>query len=220
MTLRDRTPFDGKLVAFCGLDGSGKTTQLDLVAQDLREHFPVSVVRPVTRAYRDDPTVTAYLDGLLPPEEMRDAAIEMIMFAATDGFRQMRTVILPQLQAGAVVLCDRYVYSVYARAIARGLDDLYWLGQLYRYLPEPDLTLYFDVRPEEALRRIRARGGTPRWEELDMDRMGTVRSVFLDQPWGRRDNYRIIDGERPPGQIAAEIRPMVAAAVGTPAAAG
>ena len=67
-----------------------------------------------------------------------------------------------------------------------------------------------DVRPEVALRRIRARGDAPRWEELDPTRITTARSAFIEQPWGPRDNYRIVDGERPVDEIAATVRDIVA----------
>ena len=210
MGLRDKTPYDGVLIAFCGLDGSGKSTQVKLLAESLRAVAAVSVVRPVTDSFRHDPGITDYMDGRVPPEQIDDMVVELALLSAADCFRQMRTVILPRLQAGEIVLSDRYVYSSYARGRARGLDDQEWLCQLNRYLPEPDLTIYLDVRPEVALRRIRARGDAPRWEELDPTRITTARSAFIEQPWGPRDNYRIVDGERPVDEIAATVRDMVA----------
>lgn len=211
MGLRDKTPYDGALVAFCGLDGSGKTTQVSLLAENLRAVTPVSVFRPVTDSLRSDRTITDYLDGRLPPDQLYDMVAELALFAAADCFRQMRVAILPRLQAGDVVLCDRYVYSAYARALARGMDDHEWLCQLNRYLPEPDLTIYLDVRPEVALRRIRARDHAPRWEELDPTRITTARSAFVEQPWGQRETYRIVDAERPVDEVAASVRQLVAA---------
>jgi dTMP kinase len=217
--LRDKAPYAGRLIALCGVDGSGKSTQVKLLAESLRPVASVSVVRPVTQALRDDPAATDYLDGRLPPDQMHDMVAELPLLVAAHGFRQMRTVILPRLQAGDIVLCDRYVYDSYARAWSRGFDDQEWLCQLNRYLPEPDLTVYFDVRPEEALRRIRARGDEPRWEEGDPVRIAAAREAFRTQPWGPRDTYRIVDAQRPVDEIAATVRELVASTLGLAVAA-
>lgn len=214
MSLRDRTPYSGTLIVFDGLDGSGKTTQAKLLAKQLRVTGPVSVLRPSTDQFRFDQTITDYMKGRLPADQMYDVVVEMPLMTAADLFRQMRTVILPRLRAGEVVICDRYVYTVYARAHSRGLDEQEWLSQLNRYLPEPDLTLFMDVRPEVALRRVRARDAEPKWEELDLVRIAAARSAYLEQPWGPRDTYRIVDAERPLEDIAADVRQIVATALG------
>jgi len=211
VSLRDGTPYSGMLIAICGLDGSGKTTQANLLAEQLRVNGPVSVLRPNTDEFRYDQPITDYMEGHLPPDQMYDMVIEMPLMAAANLFRQMRTTIMPRLRAGEIVICDRYVYTVYARARARGLRDQEWLSQLNRYLPEPDLTLYMDVRPEVALQRVLARDKVPKWEELDLDRIAAVRSALLEQPWGPRDSYQIIDAERPVVEIAADVRRAVAA---------
>ena len=168
MSLRDGTPYRGVLIAFCGLDGSGKTTQANLLAERLRGAGPVPILRPSTDAFRFDQPITDYRHGRLPPEQAYDMVVEMPLMAAGDLFRQMRTTILPRLEAGEIVICDRYGYTAYARAYARGFREQEWLSQLNRYLPVPQLTLYIDVQPEVAVRRVHARDKEPKWEELDL----------------------------------------------------
>ncbi|MBV1849543.1 dTMP kinase [Catellatospora sp. NEAU-YM18] len=220
MGLRDRAPYDGALIAICGLDGSGKTTQVKLLAESLSAVASVSVFRPVTDAFRNDPTVTAYLDGTMPADQRHDMVAELALLAAADGFRQMRTAILPRLQAGDVVLCDRYIYSAFARTLARGFEDQDWLSRLYRYMPVPDLTLFLDIPPEKALERIRSRGSAPRWEEADPAKTAAARAAFLEQPWGRQDTYRIIDAERSVDELAAAVRQVVTETLRLPIDAG
>ena len=89
-----------------------------------------------------------------------------------------------------------------------------WLSALNRYLPVPDLTLYLDVRPEVAVNRVLARTKAPKWEETDLDRVSGARSAFLEQPWGRRDTYRVVDAERPAEEIAEQVREIVATTLG------
>ena len=214
MSLRDGTPYSGVLIAVCGLDGSGKTTQVNLLAEQLRTVGPVSVLRPATDAIRFDQALVDYRNGRLPPDEAHDMVVEMPLMAAADIFRQMRTTILPRLQAGDFVICDRYVYTSYARAHARGFHDQEWLSALNRYLPVPNLTLYLDVRPEVAVNRVLARTKAPKWEETDLDRVSGARSAFLEQPWGRRDTYRVVDAERPAEEIAEQVREIVATTLG------
>ena len=202
---RWQVPAEGVLIAICGLDGSGKTTQARLLEERLAVRRPVYRTRPVTENFRQDPTLNAFLDHALPDQDLVDVVPELVLFSAMDRLRHMRTAMLPRLREGAVVISDRYVFSSYAWMVARGIPDLDWVAQLNRYLPAPDLTVYLDIPPELAVTRIRARGDVPRWEELDRDRMAAVRANFLAQEWGRSPDYHILDGQLPIATIAAEI---------------
>src|SRR5205085_2092534 len=72
---------------------------------------------------------------------------------AADFASRTYSQILPALQAGAVVLADRYVYTAYARDAVRGVNRA-WLRRVYSFAPPPTLAFYFDVPLEEAMRRI------------------------------------------------------------------
>lgn len=201
MTGRD---WSGYFVAICGIDGSGKTTQVG-VARDylLTTTADVLVTKQPTDLYRNDPEVRALLDL------RRDGAYltaELALLAAFDRARHVRTQILPALENDGCVISDRYVYSTYCYFMARGITDLGWLKAINRLAPEPDLTIYIDVPPELAAQRVIARDGSSRKrEELDITRMTTVRSYFLAQPWGGSHRFRTVDGTAPVDAVSDEV---------------
>ncbi|HET9186484.1 MAG TPA: dTMP kinase [Acidothermaceae bacterium] len=196
--------WSGYFVAICGIDGSGKTTQVGVARDYLRTTTSdVLVTKQPTDLYRNDPEVRALLDL------RRDSAYltaELALLAAFDRARHIRTQILPALAADGCVISDRYVYSTYCYFMARGITDLGWLRAINRLAPVPDLTIYIDVPPELAAQRVIARDGSSRKrEELDINRMTTVRSYFLDQPWGRSDRFHTVDGAAPVEAVSDEV---------------
>ena len=196
--------WNGYFVAICGIDGSGKTTQVG-VARDylLTTTSDVLVTKQPTDLYRNDPEVRALLDL------RRDNAYlkaELALLAAFDRARHIRTQISPALENDGCVVSDRYVYSTYCYFMARGITDLGWLRAINRLAPEPDLTIYIDVPTELAAQRVIARDGSSRKrEELDVARMTTVRSYFLEQPWGRSDRFHTVDGTAPISAVSDEV---------------
>lgn len=192
-------------VAFCGMDGSGKTTQLELLATRLRESgTDVLCTKQPSSWYRSDPVVRSFLNMEGQGDEL--LVQELALFAAADRVRHVRTQILPSLERGETVLTDRYVFSTYAYFLARGIRDIEWLKALNRAAPLPDLTFFLDVSPKEARDRIIARdGGVRKKEELDLERMSAVRSGFLGMVWGATPNFFLLDGTRSISSLAEEI---------------
>jgi dTMP kinase len=162
-----------KLIVFEGIDGSGKTTQLKRAAFWLNQ-------KKVKTAALFEPTHGPYgrklrasaLTGRLSAEEERDLFI-------LDRRWDVETNITPALEAGKVVLLDRYYFSSVAYQGARGLDveDIRACNEAIA--PKPDLVLLFDLDPEIALGRIRQqRGEAPNlFEGLEYQRQ--VREIFL-----------------------------------------
>jgi dTMP kinase len=152
----------GKLFVVEGIDGSGKSTQLTLLAQWLRQSgYPV-----VFSEWNSSPIVRATTSRgkrrkLLTP-------LTFSLIHATDFTERVDRELLPALKAGAIVLADRYVYTAFARDVVRGVD-VGWVQSLYRFAPVPTAAFYFRVPLEVALRRILA--GRPRlkWYESGMD---------------------------------------------------
>lgn len=209
----------GYLVAVCGIDGSGKSTQIASVVEHLGRRGPVVSTRQPTDLYRQDPLVRSMLD--LDVEDREIAVPELALFAAFDRVRHVRTTVLPALRVGSAVVSDRYVYSTYAYFLARGIVDIDWLVAVNRHAPEPDLVVYLDVEPAVAARRIIARdGNSSKREELDLDRMAAVRCAFLDQPWGSSERYHVVDGAQPLAAVTAEVRALVDACDPRPTARG
>jgi dTMP kinase len=139
--------YPGRLIIVEGIDGSGKSTQLDLLRKWL-ENLGFLVVfsewnsSPIVKGT----TRVGKRRHLLSP--MSFSLIHAADFASRTNAR-----ILPALQSGAIVLADRYVYTAYARDAVRGVNRA-WLRRLYSFAVEPTLAFYFDVPLEEAVRRI------------------------------------------------------------------
>jgi dTMP kinase len=200
-------PWSGYFVAFSGIDGSGKTTQVKVAHEYLSAGATVLLTKQPTDLYRNDPDVRALLDlrshGAL-------LTAELALLSAFDRARHIRTQVLPALAGDNCVITDRYVYSTYSYFMARGISDLAWLKDINRLAPEPDLTIYIDVPPELAAERVIARDGSSRKrEELDIARMSQVRSYFLDQPWGRSERFKTVDGRASVAEVSAEVLALV-----------
>jgi len=201
-------PGDAALIAFCGVDGSGKTTQLTLLGDRLAESREVFRTKQPTPAFRNDPLIRAYLEDTMDrddPELSAEIGPEVGLFAAANRYRHLRTEVMPQLRAGRVVLTDRYVFTCYAYTEPRGFAPLDWVQEINRYVPYPDLTFFFDVPPAVSLARIRGRGDTPKWEELNSARIAAIEDQFREQPWGEVPGYHVLDGTLPVDQLHAII---------------
>lgn len=182
----------GRLIAVCGIDGSGKTTQIDRLQAHLEGHgVPVITTRQPTDRYRRDALVRSALDL-----EVSFAKVghELALLSAFDRARHLREEVYPRIEQGVSVITDRYVYSTYAYFMARGVADLPWLMSINRAVPEPDATFYLDVPPEIAVARVAARDGSAgKREELDVARMSRVRDVFVSESWGTSERFHVID---------------------------
>jgi len=156
------SPYPGQLFIVEGVDGSGKSTQLSLLAEWLRsEGYPVvasewnssPVVKVTTRAGKKRKSLTPLTFSLIH---------------ATDFADRMQNQIVPSLKAGAIVLADRYVYTAFARDVVRGVDPK-WVRSLYRFATVPTAAFYFRAPLEVALKRILGRGAKLKWYEAGMD---------------------------------------------------
>jgi len=165
----------GRLIAFCGIDGSGKTTQLRLAADLVRSWgYEVLVTKQPTDFFRRQPLVRAYLDH----GDNSLGMPGMALLAAADRQLHIRTVLAPALARGCWVLTDRYVYSTYAFFLARGLD-LQFLRHVNPNVPVPATTVLMDLCAHEGRRRVVAREGEiGKFEETDLAFMEKVRRNF------------------------------------------
>jgi dTMP kinase len=112
----NRPPYPGRLFIVEGIDGSGKSTQLTLLAQWLRsEGYPV-----VFSEWNSSPIVRATTSRGKRRTMLTPLTFSLIH--ATDFSDRIEREIIPSLKAGAIVLADRYVYTAFARDVARGVD--------------------------------------------------------------------------------------------------
>jgi dTMP kinase len=145
-TLRDEV-LPGKLIAVEGLDGSGKSTQIHLVHQWLQSKgYRVFFSEWNSSVLVRDATRKGKKRQLLTPTTFS-------LIHATDFADRYERQILPLLRAGYLVLCDRYMFTAFARDAVRGCDRA-WLRKMYGFARVPDISFFFRLPLEVALGRI------------------------------------------------------------------
>ncbi len=154
--------FPGKLFVVEGIDGSGKTTQLGLLAKWL-----AAAGRPVfATEWNSSDLVKAATRAGKKKNELTPTTFSLLH--ATDFADRLLYRIVPPLKAGMIVLADRYAYTAFARDVSRGVDRQ-WVRDLYGFAVRPDVVLYFRVPVEVALDRLLARRSKLKYYEAGMD---------------------------------------------------
>src|SRR5271163_5350515 len=163
----------GRLFVVEGIDGSGKSTQLSLLHKWLESRgYGVVFSQWNSSELVKDTTKLGKKKKMLTP-----ATFSLIH--ATDFADRTERNILPLLKAGAVVLCDRYMYTAFARDVARGMDRE-WVRDLYGFAVEPTVAFYFRVPLETAIGRLMdARDGFKFYEAgMDLGLRGDAEESF------------------------------------------
>ena len=188
----------GVLIAFEGLDQSGKETQAQLLRDRLRENgnksrvvsFPdygTSIGEEIARALQGE----------------RDYPSDVMQLLYVANRYERRSDLERWLTGGLVIICDRYVASSIAYGTAQDLDPA-WLTDIQRFLPEPNLTVLLDIKPETAARRKAV--GRDRYER-DLALLGRVRKSYLEQ---LQETWVRVDGEQSKEDVAEEVFSSVA----------
>jgi dTMP kinase len=142
----DPSEITGSLVVIEGMDGSGRSTQIALLQEWLEsEGFAVQ-----TSGLRRSNLVGRDIDQLLAKNAV--TRLTLALMYATDFFDQVEHRILPALRSGTVVLADRFIFTLIARGVVRGINRDYMSG-LYAMALRPHLTFWLNVRPETAFGR-------------------------------------------------------------------
>ena len=165
----------GKLIAVVGFDASGKTTQIEALAQRYRHagHEVVETRQP-TDWYRNESTVQHFHDA----GGSRDRARILALVAAADRHRHVQEVILPAMARGAVVICDRYVYATFGVFLHRGVDYEF-IATINQGVPRPDHAFYLDVPVPTLIERLHVRDGAAlKFEERAPERIASIVSAY------------------------------------------
>src|SRR3982751_2888426 len=171
--------YPGKLFVVEGIDGSGKTTQVALLAKWLSaaglrvfvtEWNSSALVKAATKAGKKKNALTPTTFSLLHATDFAD--------------RQLYNIV-PPLKAGMIVLADRYAYTAFARDVARGVDRR-WVRDLYSFAVKPDLAVYFRVPIEVSTDRLLARRVKLKFYEAGLD-MGWSNNAV--------ESFRIFQGK-------------------------
>lgn len=154
--------FPGKLFIVEGIDGSGKSTQLNLLHQWLQsEGYGV-----VFSEWNSSPLVRDVTKRGKKKQMLSPSTFSLIH--ATDFADRIEHNIIPLLKAGAVVLCDRYIYTAFARDVARGMDAK-WVRELYSFAVKPTVAFYFRVPLEVSIKRLHVGRNGFKYYEAGMD---------------------------------------------------
>jgi dTMP kinase len=205
----------GKLIVVEGADGSGRSTQIELLVDWLEGSGHAAVQVGLKRS-------------TLVSEELEKAQqgnilsrTTLSLFYATDFADQLENIILPALRAGCMVLADRYIYTLMARDMVRGMDEA-WLKNLYSIALVPDAVFYLKVKAEDLVQRNFAKNATLDYWESGMD-LGLSRDMFdsflkyqatmektfeqLQATYG----FTIVDGHRSVEEINADLQTKIEA---------
>jgi dTMP kinase len=162
----------GSLIVIEGTDGVGRTTQIDLLKPWLEEEGRAVLVTGMSRS-------TLAGKGIKRAKEGNTLGrITSTLFYATDFADRLEKEIIPALRAGFVVLTDRYIYSLMARALVRGLDAA-WIQKLYSFALKPDAIFYLQIDVDSLIPRVVFSRGFDYWESgLDLYPSGDLYESF------------------------------------------
>jgi dTMP kinase len=184
----------GALIAFEGLDQSGKQTQ----AEALRDYL-ASRGRTCRLVSFPDYTTHVGCEIAEALQGRRQYPPDVMQLLYVTNRYEHRAEMQRGLDAGDVLLCDRYLASSVAYGEAQGLDPA-WLVDIQRFLPAPDLTILLDIAPETAARRKTT--GRDRYER-DLALLAAVRTSYHRQ--AASPGWLRLDGERPRAAVTADI---------------
>lgn len=199
----------GRFITFEGIDGAGKSSHLQKLADFLRQRG----LNVVTSREPGGTPLGEQLRQLLLSEAMHLETEALLMFAARR--EHLAQVIVPALARGDWVICDRFSDATYAyQSGGRGLDREKF-AQLETWVHpqlQPDLTLLFDLPVDLATRRIAAQArALDRFEVERKDFHDRVRRAYLERAAAAPQRMRIIDTNQPPDAVAEHIRQVVLA---------
>ena len=195
----------GKFITVEGIEGVGKTTNIDFIHQQLQAAGRDVVL---TREPGGTPLAEAIRGLLLDPAYTgMDSTCELqLMFAARA--EHLAKVVWPALKQGQWVLCDRFTDATYAyQGGGRGIDSdvIARLEELVQGDFRPDLTLLLDVPVEIGLARAGKRGALDRFEQEKVDFFQRVRNAYLEMAQRSPDRYRVIDASLPLNDVQNQI---------------
>ena len=188
----------GRLIAFEGLDQSGKETQ----AQELRERLRAQGYKVRLLSFPDYGTsIGEEIARALQGERDYGPDVMQLLFIANRYER--KPAVEQWIDGGLILVCDRYRASSIAYGEAHGLDAG-WLTEIQRFLPQPDLTILLDISPETALRRKTV--GRDRYER-DLELLERVRESYRRQ--ATQADWEIVDGEQPRAAVTERVARIV-----------
>ena len=147
MEHKTKNGYEGLLIVIEGTDGSGKSTQLELLKKSIQDKSYGVMVSE----WKTSRLIANVIDDA-KDRNLLNATTYSLLYAA-DFADRLENQIIPALKSGFIVLLDRYFYTALARDVVRG-QNIEWVKNLYEYAPEPDLVFYLDMPVDVLLKRI------------------------------------------------------------------
>ncbi len=202
----------GAFITFEGIEGVGKTTQVQRTFDLLSARHPGGVI--ITREPGGTPTGEVIRDIILQKDTGRiDGITEMLLVFAARR-QHIQDVILPSLDAGMIVLCDRFTDATFAyQGGGRGVDEqlVSRLQDMVQGRLRPDLTVLLDAAPEVGLARMRERGAPDRFEAETMNFFQRVRNKYLELAGQYPERIHVIDAAGEADDVTREITALLEA---------
>ena len=195
----------GLFITLEGPEGAGKTTNREYLAEQLRK-AGIDVV--LTREPGGTPLAERIRELLLAPSDETMAADTELLLVFAARAQHLARVIVPALDRGAVVLCDRFTDATYAyQGGGRGLSSerIATLEQFVQADLRPHLTLVFDLPVEIGLSRAAARGRLDRFEQEGKVFFDAVRHTYLERASAAPSRYRLIDAAQTLEQVQRQL---------------
>jgi dTMP kinase len=199
----------GLFITVEGVEGAGKSTQLSFIESYL---LAAGISLEVTREPGGTPLAEEIRELLLRPRDngMSPGTELLLMFAARAEHLQNK--ILPALERGDWVLCDRFTDATYAyQGGGRQLDKslIEELERLIQGDHRPDITIYLDLPVATGMERARKRGELDRFEREGLDFFERVRQAYLERSRHLPDTYRVIDASQSIEAVNSEIKTVL-----------
>ena len=197
-----KNPYPGKFIVFEGLDGSGQSTQADLLRDFLiKKGFDVILTKEPTKDSRASREIKKALDEKIKiePSKLQELFTE-------DRKEHLEKLIIPALKGNKMVISDRYFFSTFAFGTSDGLT-LDWLIKINDKFLVPDLTIILKVSPENCVERIEKRGSAITLFEKK-EKLKKVWQTYQILP-NRIKNTYIIDGEKSIEEVSKLVKELV-----------
>jgi dTMP kinase len=209
----------GKLIVIEGTDGVGRSTQIRLLKEWLEQQGRAVLDTGLSRS-------SLVGKGIKRAKEGHTLGrITLSLFYATDFADRLENQIIPALRAGFVVLTDRYIYSLMARAMVRGLDPD-WVRNIHRFALKPDAIYYLRVGLDELIPRAVFARGFDYWESgMDLystedmyDSFKRYQTALLEQfdRLAEEYNFHVVDAAPEPRAIFEKLREGILRSLAVP----
>lgn len=201
----------GLMFAFEGVDGSGKTSTMQLVAEELRlkGYDVLTTCEPTKNDFGLKIRELLFNSGEI------SSLAEFFLFLA-DRAEHIKTIINPALEQGKIVLCDRFILSTVVYNLYKDMNEntQVWLREIkqnsfflsYYYFNSYNLrNIIFDIEPKIAKQRILERGLLNRYDELDINKLSVLRQDYLNIVVFEHGFCKLVNAEQPQEEVVKDV---------------